>query len=367
MTGSHSFFLRGLFLLLLLVGPSTALVIEESTGRHLQPDTQEPSATLITEGVQVALDEAWGLWNSSGVVAYELGFKRLCFCTDEYTAPFVSVVENGGIVEVLDKNATLLDPTNPLFQDAYSVEILFARIQSGLDEGVYEIRVDYDATYGYPTSVYIDYDVRIADEEFSVAIESFQVKAGGQTGYDAVQAQEALDTAWALWNSSELVAYELGFTRLCFCTDEYTAPYVSFVEDGGIVEVLDQNATLLDQESPLFQDAYSVEILFARIQSGLDEGASEIRVDYDATYGYPTSVYIDYDVRIADEEFIVTINSFEAVEDSTTGEQPDDGTDKEVDGGDQPDGTTDEEPSGAATLRMAAVVLTVALSTAMFA
>ena len=389
MTASHSFFLRGIFLLLVVIR-ATPLFIED---RNLQTETPAPTNTLfpaapepITEGVQEALDEAWGLWNSSGLVAYELGFTRLCFCTDEFTAPYTSVVENGMIVEVLDtNNATLVDSGSPLFQEAYSVEILFARIQAGLDEGAYEIRVEYNETYGYPTSVYIDYDSRIADEEFNVVVDFFQLGngaiEGGQTSspsYDADQAQEALDEAWGLWNSSGLVAYELGFTRLCFCTDEYRAPYISIVENGGIVEVLDTNATLVDSNSSLFQDAYSVESLFAVIQGGLDVGAYEIRVDYDAVYGYPTSVYIDYDSRMADEEFNVVVNSFESMEETTNGEQPDDGTDveadKEVDeedlggatDGEQTDAVTDGENSGAATLRLATLPLAVALWTAMF-
>ena len=55
----------------------------------------------------------------------------------------------------------------------------------------------------------------------------------------------------------------------------------------------------------------SVEQLFDAIQDGIDRNADFIDVEYDFTYGYPTSVYIDYDRRVADEELSITTRGLE--------------------------------------------------------
>ena len=46
----------------------------------------------------------------------------------------------------------------------------------------------------------------------------------------------------------------------------------------------------------------TVEGLFDQIQRAIDQDAASIRAEYDRTRGHPTSVYIDLDQRIADEE-----------------------------------------------------------------
>jgi hypothetical protein len=47
----------------------------------------------------------------------------------------------------------------------------------------------------------------------------------------------------------------------------------------------------------------SVERLFGVIDEAIREDAARIRVVYDARLGFPADVYIDWDERLADEEF----------------------------------------------------------------
>jgi len=171
-----------LFLLSGVVNPLPSIDGETSHEgeRGLQSATAFPTFAPLTDGVQEALMEAKDLWIGSDIVAYELGFTRQCFCIEEYRAPYVSIVDSGTIVSVLEAtNGTMIDPNSDLFFDAYSVEILFDKIQEALDGNAYEIRVDYDTTFGYPTSLYIDYEAIMADEEFIVVIDSFQVLEEG--------------------------------------------------------------------------------------------------------------------------------------------------------------------------------------------
>ena len=288
----HSFVLHGLVLFLLtrLSTPRSIILLDESSpDRQLQDETTPPTVTLfpvvepITDGVeaQEALEDALALWNTSGLVAYQLGFRRVCECTEEYLAPSISTVENGVVVEVLVGNGTLLDSDSLLFQNAYSVEVLFGILESALEEGIYyEIRVDYDATYGYPTSVYIDYDFNMADEEFNVVIDSFQLLDHGNDGNETSSstssptkgAQEALEEAMARWE-----VFTNRENRYC---------------------------TLITSDDVLMKkkNLTSVEDFFVRIQKALDDEADVIRVDYDVTMGYPISVDIDYNVNVKGED-----------------------------------------------------------------
>jgi len=75
------------------------------------------------------------------------------------------------------------------------VEILFEEIQGAIDDNAYEIRVTYDPTFGYPTSVYIDYELMMADEELGVGINSFVVLSQGNSTSGGGSGSESPTTA----------------------------------------------------------------------------------------------------------------------------------------------------------------------------
>jgi hypothetical protein len=163
MTSFRSFFFRGLVLFL-----ATGAVVS---------DNAIPSETVasITEGPQEALNEALSLWNTNGVGSYKFEFQRHCFCTEEYRAPYVVTVERGTVVAVSEVNGAMLEPESELFQYAYTMERLFATIQSALDRSAYKVVVKYNVNYGYPESMDLDYDVRIADQGFKLEVKSFEL------------------------------------------------------------------------------------------------------------------------------------------------------------------------------------------------
>ena len=47
----------------------------------------------------------------------------------------------------------------------YTIPGLFNLIQDAIDTGAYSLEAQYDAEFGYPTEVFIDYVSNIADEE----------------------------------------------------------------------------------------------------------------------------------------------------------------------------------------------------------
>lgn len=58
----------------------------------------------------------------------------------------------------------------------------------------------------------------------------------------------------------------------------------------------------------------TVDDLFNTVENAINSGATEVRVTYDETLGHPTSIFIDQDRRIADEEVFLNIGSIRSVE-----------------------------------------------------
>jgi hypothetical protein len=55
-------------------------------------------------------------------------------------------------------------------------------------------------------------------------------------------------------------------------------------------------------QSQRIADYYTVDQMFALIADARAKGAAEVRVTYDPLLRYPTTVFIDQSVRLADEE-----------------------------------------------------------------
>jgi hypothetical protein len=104
-----------------------------------------------------------------------------------------------------------------------------------------------------------------------------------------------------LWGEQDLRDYTYVFRWSCFCLPEYTAPVNIKVEQGKWSDI----SFALDDKSVLKEnwDRYkTIEELFEILDDAFRQDAKEIHVSYDSDLGYPTSVFIDYNELIADEE-----------------------------------------------------------------
>jgi hypothetical protein len=128
----------------------------------------------------------------------------------------------------------------------------------------------------------------------------------GITGVDDLgRAQSQLDRNWDRFQRSAPLSYTYTVRVDCECPTDVTRPVTVWVDRGSIEYLLYE-----DDGRPVpfsYSNSFpSVEQLFDAIQDGIDRQADFIDIEYDPTYGYPTSVYIDYDRRIADEELSLT-------------------------------------------------------------
>ena len=122
---------------------------------------------------QSRLDRNWDRFQSTAPLSYSYVVRVDCQCPTDVTRPVTVWVDRGTIEYLLyedDGRPVPLSYSNSFL----SAEQLFDAIQDGIDRRADLIDVEYDPTYGYPTSVYIDYDRRVADEELSLTTHGLQ-------------------------------------------------------------------------------------------------------------------------------------------------------------------------------------------------
>lgn len=109
-------------------------------------------------------------WLSFDVCNYSFTRRISCFCTDEYTAPKSIQIENGKVI-LIDNDS----PESDELDDYQTVHALFKSIHELHQKSVNELNVTYDETYGFPKTLYIDYDSLIADDEYSYIFSDFSI------------------------------------------------------------------------------------------------------------------------------------------------------------------------------------------------
>jgi len=113
------------------------------------------------------------------------------------------------------------------------------------------------------------------------------------------------------WQAYGIDTYRIEETRACECLPPYR--WIALVRNGKLVDVeLDafEGQGQFDVETLhewALQAAWTVEDAFAQIARGARE-ADAIQIDYDPRYGYPSSIAIDWDAGLADEETYHTMS-----------------------------------------------------------
>ena len=131
--------------------------------------TPTPEAADGLEHLKLELAKNRDLWESQKIEDYRFEYRRICFCLPEFVAPVEISVVDGMISDaVFLEDGTAAEIPDISTYD--TVEDLFDLIQDAIDRDAYSLLVIYDAEFGYPAEVSIDYDIRIADEEFGFAV-----------------------------------------------------------------------------------------------------------------------------------------------------------------------------------------------------
>ena len=133
---------------------SLAVVLLLTGCELLAPDSEE----------RQQFNDALAAWKRQGVDNYSFQYERSCECLEEWTRPALVVVRAGRVVEATDLQNGMARNT-----DYYlTVDALFARIRKAFDDDAHRIEIDYHPQLRYPTSVFIDQDPNVADEELTL-------------------------------------------------------------------------------------------------------------------------------------------------------------------------------------------------------
>ena len=133
--------------------------------------------TLILSacGGRSTLNENRDKWNASGINHYRFELTIFCFCPFSEVNPVTVEVLDGRIVSLTGADGQPL-PENfrSDFDQAGTVNLLFAIAENSLANAD-QAEVTYDAAYGFPSSIRVDWIELAMDDEVSYYIENFEV------------------------------------------------------------------------------------------------------------------------------------------------------------------------------------------------
>lgn len=157
---------KGLTLLVFSVLFMTACQSNPSTPTTDTTNSKGDDKTTIDpayKDTHQAWQSAKQKWQKTNASHYIYTLQRSCFCPPEFRKPMRIRVNNNDIKLVLLVPENTEKPKN--FAGAKTVDGLFTLIEQAMQRKAASIEVSYDARFGYPTSIAIDYDKRMADEE----------------------------------------------------------------------------------------------------------------------------------------------------------------------------------------------------------
>lgn len=110
-------------------------------------------------------------WFNAGISDYQFTIARVCECLPEMAGPVVVEVRGGAVVERTYASGTSVDPQ---YADLFTaVPGLFDLIDEAIRRDAAGLAVRYNAEYGYPESIQIDWVAGAVDDEVSYRITDF--------------------------------------------------------------------------------------------------------------------------------------------------------------------------------------------------
>ena len=117
------------------------------------------------------------------------------------------------------------------------------------------------------------------------------------------------------WQDANISHYRYNLAISCFCVFTQDMPLVIEVQDGEVVSMEYSTGNPIDASSlEYFQRFSTINGVFEQLQKDSNGEADEVVVAaYDATYGFPNDVKIDYIKEATDDKIWLTLSDFEAL------------------------------------------------------
>lgn len=137
---------------------------------------------------------------------------------------------------------------------------------------------------------------------------------------NAGEPKSDVEIAREKWQAANISHYRFNVHISCFCVFTENMPLIVEVQDGEVVSMEYSTGNEIDpQLLELFDRYVTIDRLFDGLETGFDfEGddqgpADQVTVEYDATYGFPTKIEIDFIENAIDDELYLSISGFEAL------------------------------------------------------
>lgn len=118
------------------------------------------------------------------------------------------------------------------------------------------------------------------------------------------------------WNDANVSQYRFQVGVSCFCPFGEVNPITVEVKDNQVISMMGANGVEILDTDPLYatlMNYATVDNLFTWTGQALAD-ADKVEVSYDATYGFPNKVAVDYITAATDDEIWVDVSNFEVLE-----------------------------------------------------
>ncbi len=104
-------------------------------------------------------------WSSKNISNYEFTLRINCFCTNERVGPHLIKVVNDEIESV---NYLPYDPGTT--GELMTIDELFNFVETCIEREPYKKTLEFNSAFGYPQTVWFDFDKNITDEEIGFQV-----------------------------------------------------------------------------------------------------------------------------------------------------------------------------------------------------
>lgn len=142
----------------------TVLVVSGCNLLGFPPGSENPNPGTPPS----TFEEARALWESQGYDTYAYTLERSCFCAPGRLS--ARVIVRGDTISALEDWRADGEPVDSFPWEGeptrfHTIDQLFDFIQQAEDGTIDSYSATYDSTFGYPTTLSLDFDQRTADEE----------------------------------------------------------------------------------------------------------------------------------------------------------------------------------------------------------
>ena len=131
--------------------------------------------TACNSAERQAYEKNLALWQSQAIQHYRFDLKVGCMCPWSGMMPVKVEVQNGVVVSMVASNGGDISPYQDTFRAHGTIASQFDTVDSAISRGVYQLVVQYDATYGFPSSVVVNPSKMIMDDETGYYVTNFEI------------------------------------------------------------------------------------------------------------------------------------------------------------------------------------------------